>query len=249
MTFNGQRISQFAKNVAWAVVIGSGGSLLLNTVRRDSERAQRLLGYAAVSGLAGASIGFTYGMMRRQHPVVFTLSAGSGVFAISGIFFVVRDNLLISSKAHEWRRTLDELRGNNTITTRQEAMTGMQASAISGAATGFLLACTLWRGFSVVISTALQGAALGVVGQWSAYKCQQWILDEAIRYHYPELVANAKVYEEGWQEWAYRLLTTRTHSSIIDEKLQSYEIQLDILQEEEERLLRLLEERGNKDEA
>jgi len=87
MTFNGQRISQFAKNVAWAVVIGSGGSLLLNTVRRDSERAQRLLGYAAVSGLAGASIGFTYGMMRRQHPVVFTLSAGSGVFAISGIFF------------------------------------------------------------------------------------------------------------------------------------------------------------------
>jgi len=33
-------------------------------------------------------------------------------------------------------------------------------------------------------------------GQWSAYKCQQWILDEAIRYHYPELVANAKAYEE-----------------------------------------------------
>jgi len=58
---------------------------------------------------------------------------------------VVRDNLLISSKAHEWRRTLDELRGNNTITTRQEAMTGMQASAISGAATGFLLACTLCK--------------------------------------------------------------------------------------------------------
>ena len=46
---------------------------------------------------------------------------------------------------------------------------------------------------------------------------------------------------------AYRLLTTRTHSSIIDEKLQSYEIQLDILQEEEERLLRLIEERENKD--
>lgn len=245
MTFNGQKITHFAKNVVWAVAIGSGGSILLNTVRRDSERAKRLLGYAAVSGLTGASIGFTYGMMKRQHPVVFTLAAGSGVFAVSGIFFVIRDNLLISATAHEWRRTLDELQGNNTVTTRQEAMTGTQASALSGATTGFLLSCAFWRGFGVVISTALQGAALGVVGQWSAYKCQQWILDEAIRYHYPELVANAKAYEEGWQERAYRFLTTRTHSSIIDEKLQGYEIQLDILKEEEERLLRLLEEREN----
>lgn len=33
------------------VAIGSGGSVLLNTVRRDSERAKRLLGYAAVSGM------------------------------------------------------------------------------------------------------------------------------------------------------------------------------------------------------
>lgn len=56
---------------------------------------------------------------------------------------VIRDNLLVSSKAHEWRRTLDELQGNNTITTRQEAMTGTQASAISGATTGFLVACVL----------------------------------------------------------------------------------------------------------
>ena len=54
---------------------------------------------------------------------------------------VIRDNLLVSSKTHEWRRTLDEFQGNNTITTRQEAMTSTQASAISGAATGFLLAC------------------------------------------------------------------------------------------------------------
>ena len=58
---------------------------------------------------------------------------------------VIRDNLLVSSKAHEWRRTLDELQGNNTITTRQEAMSGMQASAISGAATGILLACALCK--------------------------------------------------------------------------------------------------------
>ena len=58
---------------------------------------------------------------------------------------VIRDNLLVSSKAHECRRKLDELQGNNTITTRQEAMSGMQASAISGAATGFLLACTLCK--------------------------------------------------------------------------------------------------------
>ena len=58
---------------------------------------------------------------------------------------VIRDNLLVSSKAHEWRRILDEFQGNNTITTRQEAMTGMQASAISGGATGLLLACAFCK--------------------------------------------------------------------------------------------------------
>ncbi|KAL9966935.1 hypothetical protein ACROYT_G025081 [Oculina patagonica] len=242
MTFNGQRIAHLGKNVAWAVAIGSGGSLLVNTVRRDSERAKRLLGYAAVSGITGASIGFTFGVIRKQHPVALSLSTGSGVFAISGLFYVMRENLLVSSKAHRWRRKLDELQGNFIITTRQEAMTATQASAVSGATSGFLLGCALWRGFSVVISTSLQGAVLGVVGQWSVNKCRQWILDEAIRYHYPELVANAKACEEGWQEWAYRLLTSRSYSSIIDEKLQSYEIQLELLQEEEERLLRLKEE-------
>lgn len=34
-----------------------------------------------------------------------------------------------------------------------------------------------------------------VLGQWSVYKCQQWILEERIKYHYPELVANAKACE------------------------------------------------------
>lgn len=58
---------------------------------------------------------------------------------------VIRDNLLVSTKAHEWRRTLDELQGNNTVTTRQEAMTGTQASALSGATTGFLLSCAFCK--------------------------------------------------------------------------------------------------------
>lgn len=51
----------------------------------------------------------------------------------------------MSAKAHEWRRTLDELQGNNTVSTRQEAMTGTQASALSGATTGFLLSCAFCK--------------------------------------------------------------------------------------------------------
>ncbi|KAJ7365211.1 hypothetical protein OS493_007863 [Desmophyllum pertusum] len=242
MTFNGQPIAQFARNVAWAVVIGSGGVVLLNTVHRDSEKAKRILGYTFVSGLSGASIGFTFGMITKKHPIVYSLSTGLGVFAISGVFFVLRENLLVSSDAHKWRRTFDEFWRNPTITTRQEAMTGTQASAISGATTGLLVSWGLRGGLSAAISTTLQGAALGVVGQWSVYKCQQWILDETVKYHYPELVANAKACEEAWDKWALRKLTGRSYSSIVDGKLRSLEIQLELLQEEEERLLQLKEE-------
>ena len=34
------------------------------------------------------------------------------------------------------------------------------------------------------------------LGQWSVDKCRIWILEESIKYHYPELVANAKRNEE-----------------------------------------------------
>lgn len=58
---------------------------------------------------------------------------------------VIRDNLLLSSKAHNLQRSLDQLRGNPTLTTRQEAMTGMQASALSGGAVGMLLSCAICK--------------------------------------------------------------------------------------------------------
>ena len=34
------------------------------------------------------------------------------------------------------------------------------------------------------------------LGQWTVNKCHIWILEETIKYHYPELVANAKRNEE-----------------------------------------------------
>lgn len=43
--------------------------------------------YSPFPGLTGVSIGLTFGMIRGQQPVVLSLSAGSGVFAISGVFF------------------------------------------------------------------------------------------------------------------------------------------------------------------
>lgn len=241
-TFNGQPLSQFARNLALAVIAGTGGGLLVNTARRDSERTKRLVGYAALTGVTGASIGYIFGVIRKQPPILCALSSGSSVFAISGTFSVLRENLLVSSKAHKWRRTLDELQGKPSLTLRKEAMTGTQASGISGGISGLVLSFALGRGFSIAISTTLQGVVLGVVGQWSVYKCQQWILEERIKYHYPELVANAKACEIGWYDWAYQKLTTRTHSSLVDEKIHSLTIQLQLLQEEEERLLHLKQE-------
>ena len=58
---------------------------------------------------------------------------------------VIRDNLLLSSKAHDLRRSLDQLRGNPTLTMRQEAMSGMQASSLSGGAVGMLLSCAICK--------------------------------------------------------------------------------------------------------
>ena len=58
---------------------------------------------------------------------------------------VIRDNLLLSSKAHDLRRSLDQLRGNPTLTMRREAMTGMQASSLSGGAVGMLLSCAICK--------------------------------------------------------------------------------------------------------
>ena len=43
-----------------------------------------------------------------------------------------------------------------------------------------------------------------------------------------------------------RKLSGRSYGSLLNEKLRGYEIQLEILDEEEERLLRLLEEQDNK---
>lgn len=51
----------------------------------------------------------------------------------------------MSSSAHRWRRKIDELKGNFTLTARREAMTATQASAFSGAATGFLLGGALCK--------------------------------------------------------------------------------------------------------
>lgn len=49
----------------------------------------------------------------------------------------------MSSKAYKWRRMLDELQGKPNMTARKEAMTGTQASAISGGISGLLLSLTL----------------------------------------------------------------------------------------------------------
>ena len=58
---------------------------------------------------------------------------------------VIRDNLLLSSKAHEWRRNFDEMQGNPTLTTRREAMNSMQASVLSGGTTGMFLTCAICK--------------------------------------------------------------------------------------------------------
>lgn len=49
----------------------------------------------------------------------------------------------MSSKAYKWRRILNELQGKPNMTARKEAMTGTQASAISGGISGLLLSFTL----------------------------------------------------------------------------------------------------------
>lgn len=247
MALNGQSITWIAKNALLAATIGAGGSILVNTVRRDSERAKKILCYTAVSGLTGLSVGCTYAAVKKQKLFTYSLSTGVSFFTISGMFFVIRDNLLVSTKAHECRQTLDKLQGNPTMTTRQEAMSSMQASTVSGGVTGMVLSCAIWRGPSIALLNLIQGVLIAAMGQWSVDKCRIWILEETIKYHYPELVANAKRNEESWEKWMTRKLTGRSYGSLLKEKLRSYEIQLQLLEEEEARLLRLIEERDSEE--
>lgn len=245
MALNGQPLAKFARNVILAAAVGTGGSVLVNTVRRDPERTKKILCYTAVSGLAGVSVGCTYAAIKKQNLLTYSFSTGASFFTISGMFFVIRDNLLLSSKAHDLRRTVDQMQGNPTLATRREAMSGMQASALSGGTVGMLLSCAIWRGFGVVFLNVVQGILIGSAGQWSVDKCRIWILEETIKYHYPELVANAKQNEESWENWVVRKLSGRSYGSRLNEKLRSYEVQLQILEDEEAKLLRLLEERQN----
>ena len=50
---------------------------------------------------------------------------------------------------------------------------------------------------------------------------------------------------QSWENWIVRKLSGRSYGSRLNEKLRSYEVQLQILEDEEARLLRLLEERQN----
>lgn len=59
----------------------------------------------------------------------------------------------MSSKAYKWRRMLDELQGKPNMTARKVAMTGTQASAISGGISGLLLSFTLGTFTRIVYSS------------------------------------------------------------------------------------------------
>lgn len=59
----------------------------------------------------------------------------------------------MSSKAYKWRRMLDELQWKPNMTARKEAMTGTQASAISGGISGLLLSFTLGTFTRIVYSS------------------------------------------------------------------------------------------------
>ena len=55
-----------------------------------------------------------------------------------------------------------------------------------------------------------------------------------------------KFYLQSWEQWFVRKLSGRSYGSQVKEKLRSYEIQLQLLEEEEARLLRLIEEQQSK---
>ena len=67
----------------------------------------------------------------------------------------------MSSKAYKWRRMLDELQGKPNMTAIKEAMTGTQASAISGGISGLLLSFTLGT-FTCIIHSSKKRSNFGM---------------------------------------------------------------------------------------
>ena len=87
---------------------------------------------------------------------------------------MIRDNLLLSSKAHDLRRTIDQMQGNPTLATRREAMSGMQASALSGGTVGMLLSCAICKSNKMLSCLFLKACNI-VLGAVTCAKPTDWV--------------------------------------------------------------------------
>jgi len=238
-----------------AVLTGAAGSVVVRTYRRDKKRAKQLLSYTAIAGLAGMTIGYAVGYVKRSNTYMQALSLGTNLFIVSGTFLVIRESCMARNS----------IKGTDTISPGNDALrlpvqltahlgtSPMYASAIGGAATGFLITLFPWRGFFVAVLNSLQGLGLGVAGQHGYDKARLWRLEKAIEYRYPDLFVqndnqpSKKTQKQlDWQTWLTEILTRKSYSGRLDEKIRSLEVQMEILEEEEIALLQQLEKQNTK---
>ncbi|XP_048579825.1 uncharacterized protein LOC5521120 isoform X2 [Nematostella vectensis] len=250
---SGMTNTQFARKLFLA---GGTSSVFINTWRRDGERAKRLLGYTAVSGLCGVAIGYTVAAAKRHSPYYHALYVGGNYFAISGTFLVFRDSILSTFGSGGKQLFLDQSQDTRVhVLLAKEPMPQMFASAAAGGSTGLLFSLFFWKGVLPTVLHSAQGIGLAVfadaifpsTGQFVYDKFRIWRLEKTIEYHYPELTGNTKPADVDAEtmHWTKRLqnfLGGKSYSSRLNDEIRSTEIQLELLEEEECELLKKMDE-------
>ncbi|KAL1606430.1 hypothetical protein SLS60_003834 [Paraconiothyrium brasiliense] len=114
--------------------------------------------------IPGLIVGATYGTLRTQTPVLFSLVSGAQWFAIGTTFFSIRTSILNSTGLQNWWNLT---RGAPLLPIPDHGPSHsdrIRASTISGAATGFTLGF-LFRGPRNVIPGTIMFSLFGFGGQ------------------------------------------------------------------------------------
>ncbi|XP_031560647.1 uncharacterized protein LOC116296721 [Actinia tenebrosa] len=236
---------RFVRSAILSSFIGATGAVTYNTWKRDKNRAKQLLLYSATAGTSGLLVGYAIASFKRRNVYTHGLTVGGNFFVMTGAFLVFRDSILFQfGKGRKQLFTNESPDSNINILLARHPVSPMFASAVSGGLTGFILSSVFWRGPLVIASNSIQGIGLGVLGQFLYDKYRVWRLEKVLEYNYPQLTGNApKPPQETeleeklhWSDNIKNFLTRETYSSQVNNKIRHLQIQLELLEEEEEKL-------------
>ncbi|KAK3213743.1 hypothetical protein GRF29_28g857528 [Pseudopithomyces chartarum] len=191
----------------------------------------------AGSAVPGLVIGATYGTLRTQTPVLFSIVSGAQWFAIGTTFFSIRTSLLNSTGIHNWWNVT---RGAPLLPLPVNGSSHSDrifASTISGSATGFTLGF-LFRGPRNVIPGTIMFGLFG----WSGQHIYEW-LDARNSGRVQERSESGEKGKTSWlqrvgkSKWSpMRALTEEEYEDMMKERILKVDVEIALIKDKIEAL-------------